>query len=266
MAPGANTQMTCVGMRHKAWEWIVHFPFSCVSFVGSSTAAAHGFEEKWEKDIQFKVGVLKGFKHQSPIEEGSLSHPPAPPLLQVNQNPSHSNPLSTELTMSSPDLQVVPDPQPSDLPPSDVGTVEARTPQPGSGSAEAHRAEGDDEEGDEEEEEGECGFCLFMKGGGCRDAFIEWENCIEEAEKSKEDIVEKCFQATSALKKCMEAHLDYYEPILRAEKAANEEAVRELEKEAAAMDSELQGKSEERVVVLEVPSEQSQGNPGRVSA
>lgn len=166
--------------------------------------------------------------------------------------------------MSSPDPQV-PDPLPSDLPPSDVGTLEAGAPLPGSESAEAHRAEGEDEDGDEEEE-GECGFCLFMKGGGCRDAFIEWERCIEEAEKSKEDIVEKCFQATSALKKCMEAHSEYYEPILRAEKAANEEVVRELEKEAAAKDSELQGKSVERVAVLEVPSEQSQGNPGRVSA
>ncbi|CAA3021118.1 Hypothetical predicted protein [Olea europaea subsp. europaea] len=84
---------------------------------------------------------------------------------------------------------------------------------------------------EEEEEEGECGFCLFMKGGGCKDTFIEWENCVEEGEKNKEDIVEKCFQATAALKKCMEAHSDYYAPILQAEKVAEEEAVKELEKE-----------------------------------
>ncbi|XP_038893081.1 uncharacterized protein LOC120081968 [Benincasa hispida] len=92
---------------------------------------------------------------------------------------------------------------------------------------------GGDEEGEdlEEEEEGECGFCLFMKGGGCKDSFIEWEKCIEEAEKNKEDIVEKCFEVTGALKKCMEAHADYYEPILKAEKMAEEEAIIELEKE-----------------------------------
>ncbi|XP_022878296.1 uncharacterized protein LOC111396187 [Olea europaea var. sylvestris] len=84
---------------------------------------------------------------------------------------------------------------------------------------------------EEEEEEGECGFCLFMKGGGCKDTFIEWENCVEEGEKNKEDIVEKCFHATAALKKCMEAHSDYYAPILLAEKVAEEEAVKELEKE-----------------------------------
>ncbi|WOG96915.1 hypothetical protein DCAR_0416253 [Daucus carota subsp. sativus] len=83
----------------------------------------------------------------------------------------------------------------------------------------------------EEEEEGECGFCLFMKGGGCKDTFVGWEKCIEEAEKNQEDIVEKCFEVTAALKKCMEAHSDYYEPVLRAEKAAEAEAVEQLEKE-----------------------------------
>ena len=87
------------------------------------------------------------------------------------------------------------------------------------------------EDEEEEEEEGECGFCLFMKGGGCKDAFIAWEDCIKQAEEKNEDIVEKCFEVTSALKLCMEAHADYYEPILKAEKAAEQEAVKQLEKE-----------------------------------
>ncbi|CAA2933643.1 uncharacterized protein LOC111398908 [Olea europaea var. sylvestris] len=95
--------------------------------------------------------------------------------------------------------------------------------------------------GEEEEEEGECGFCLFMKGGGCKDTFIEWEKCVEEREKNKEDIVEKCFQATAALKKCMEAHSDYYAPILQAEKVAEEEAVKELEKEKERLNSQGDG-------------------------
>ena len=81
------------------------------------------------------------------------------------------------------------------------------------------------------EESGECGFCLFMKAGGCKESFVGWENCIREAEENNEDVVEKCFEATSALKKCMEAHADYYEPILRAEKKAEEIVVKELEKE-----------------------------------
>nr|GLL34193.1 glutamic acid-rich protein-like [Ipomoea trifida] len=95
-------------------------------------------------------------------------------------------------------------------------------------SQEEIQKEGEEEE---EDEEGECGFCLFMKGGGCRDPFTEWEKCVEEGEKNKEDIVEKCFEVTSALKKCMEAHSDYYAPILQAEKAAEAEALKELEME-----------------------------------
>ncbi|GFZ21481.1 GCK domain-containing protein [Actinidia rufa] len=70
-----------------------------------------------------------------------------------------------------------------------------------------------------------------MKGGECREAFVAWEKCIEEAEKNKEDIVEKCFKVTGALKECMEVHQDYYAPILKAEKAAEAEAVREWERE-----------------------------------
>ncbi|KAK1308478.1 hypothetical protein QJS10_CPA09g01549 [Acorus calamus] len=66
---------------------------------------------------------------------------------------------------------------------------------------------------EEEEEEAECGFCLFMKGGGCKDAFVAWEACVEEAEKNKEDVVEKCYQITGRLKECMEAHFSYYEPV-----------------------------------------------------
>ncbi|EOY01846.1 PREDICTED: uncharacterized protein LOC18610351 [Theobroma cacao] len=96
-----------------------------------------------------------------------------------------------------------------------------------------------------EEEEGECGFCLFMKAGGCKESFVAWETCVDEAEKNGEDVAMKCMEATSALKKCMEAHADYYEPILKAEKAAQEEAIRELEKEKAAKDSEQNLESKE---------------------
>ncbi|CAD6213809.1 unnamed protein product [Miscanthus lutarioriparius] len=73
----------------------------------------------------------------------------------------------------------------------------------------------------EEEEQGECGFCLFMKGGGCKDEFVAWEKCVEEAEAacSSVDVVERCQDVTAALRKCMDAHAGYYEPILRAERA-----------------------------------------------
>ncbi|RAL37624.1 hypothetical protein DM860_000318 [Cuscuta australis] len=96
------------------------------------------------------------------------------------------------------------------------------------GISAAGAAEGEEED---EEEKGECGFCLFMKGGGCRETFIGWEKCVDEGEKNNEDIVEKCFKETYALKKCMEAHEDYYGPLLVAEKEAEAEAIRELEAE-----------------------------------
>lgn len=103
---------------------------------------------------------------------------------------------------------------------------------------------------EKEEEEGECGFCLFMKAGGCRETFTDWEKCVEEGEKNKEDIVEKCFQVTSALKKCMEAHSDYYAPLLEAEEAAVKQLEADNEKEkadqaASAAAEEKLGKSEE---------------------
>ncbi|KAL8224469.1 hypothetical protein R6Q57_019944 [Mikania cordata] len=92
------------------------------------------------------------------------------------------------------------------------------------------------------EEEGECVFCLFMKGGECRETFINWEKCVEEGEKNNEDIVNKCFEATSALKKCMEAHQDYYGVILQAEKDAEQQVSDQLdrEKEHVADDSNKQ--------------------------
>lgn len=110
---------------------------------------------------------------------------------------------------------------------------------------------GGDAEG-EEEEEGECGFCLFMKGGGCKDSFIAWENCVEEAEKKNEDIVTKCMEVTSMLKKCMDEHSDYYQPILAAEKAAEAEVKKELEAEKK--------KEEEKIYEEEVAArKQAQG-------
>ncbi|KAK2416330.1 hypothetical protein QL285_038731 [Trifolium repens] len=70
-----------------------------------------------------------------------------------------------------------------------------------------------DRQEEEEEEEGECGFCLFMKGGSCKDTFIDWENCVKEAEDKKEDLVDKCSQITARLKHCMNSYSNYYAPI-----------------------------------------------------
>ncbi|XP_008652025.1 uncharacterized protein [Zea mays] len=99
----------------------------------------------------------------------------------------------------------------------------------------APAAEGESEE---VEEEGECGFCLFMKAGGCRDTFVAWEECVEAAQKEGADMVERCHEATANLKKCMDAHADYYAPVLMAEEAVNERAEAEAAAAAAAAAAE----------------------------
>ncbi|OVA12217.1 GCK [Macleaya cordata] len=138
------------------------------------------------------------------------------------------------------------------IPPLQRETLENQNPEVSDqANVSSNGEEGDkEEEGEEEEEEGECGFCLFMKGGGCKDSFTAWEKCMEESEKNKEDVVEKCFEVTALLKKCMDAHSDYYEPILRAEKAAEEQVVKEMEKQ-----TELKDKAAEEQVVKEIERE-----------
>uniref|UniRef100_A0A3B6AXT4 GCK domain-containing protein n=1 Tax=Triticum aestivum TaxID=4565 RepID=A0A3B6AXT4_WHEAT len=64
------------------------------------------------------------------------------------------------------------------------------------------------------EEEGECGFCLYMKAGGCKGG----------VRKEGSDMVERCFQVTTDLKKCMDAHADYYAPVLQAEQTVSDQA------------------------------------------
>lgn len=96
--------------------------------------------------------------------------------------------------------------------------------------------EEEQEGGGKEGEEEECGFCLFMKAGPCGKRFSQWEKCVEEAESTGTNIVEKCAPVTHLLKDCMELHPEYYGPVLQAEKAM--EAQSAIEAAAAAADKE----------------------------
>ncbi|XP_050386241.1 uncharacterized protein LOC126802634 [Argentina anserina] len=169
-----------------------------------------------------------------------------------------SNSINREPTDSPPN----PDPM-SDSPSKTQSKEPQSDPTPSSphppAAAEQVETGGGAEE-DDEEEKGECGFCLFMKGGGCKESFEAWENCIEEAEKTNEDIVQKCFEMTSKLKDCMLAHSDYYEPILRAEKAAEEQAIKELDSEKST------DKEEEAVIELNDNVETPPAAEGGVSS
>ncbi|XP_026421352.1 uncharacterized protein LOC113317450 [Papaver somniferum] len=111
------------------------------------------------------------------------------------------------------------------------------------------------EEKEDEEEEAECGFCLYMKGGGCKDSFIAWEKCMEEAEEKKEDVVEKCYQVTLSLKNCMEAHPDYYAPILKAEKAAEQQVTKGMEELNKEKESKERGGGDTEVKEIEIEIE-----------
>ncbi|EOA23010.1 hypothetical protein CARUB_v10003759mg [Capsella rubella] len=56
----------------------------------------------------------------------------------------------------------------------------------------------------------------FMKGGPCKEEFSLFQDCVHEAEKKRE-LTGPCYPI---LEKCMEAHSDYYQPILESDKAA----------------------------------------------
>jgi len=107
----------------------------------------------------------------------------------------------------------------------------------------------------EVEEQGECGFCLFMKAGGCKDAFVAWEECVEAAQKEGADMVERCYEVTANLKTCMEAHADYYAPLLQAEQAINERA------EAAAAAAEGEPASDGEKKGEAVPQQDAPASP-----
>ena len=93
-----------------------------------------------------------------------------------------------------------------------------------------------DEEEDEDEEE--CGFCKYMKGGSCKDAFVAWEACVDEAKEKEEDFVERCFETTSALRDCMLKDPEYYGPMVGENEGSDgEEGDGEKEKEEEAAEA-----------------------------
>ena len=63
---------------------------------------------------------------------------------------------------------------------------------------------------EEEEEEETCGFCAYMKGGSCKQEFMCWEKCVDDAKANEEDFVAKCVEETTALRECMMKDPGYY--------------------------------------------------------
>ncbi|VFQ60127.1 unnamed protein product [Cuscuta campestris] len=162
--------------------------------------------------------VISSIVSENPKSSSASSSNPTTPIPKSPETDQSSVPKSPETDQSS-----VPK-----SPETDQSSV------PKSPETDQSTEPGKQEE-EEEEEEGECGFCVFMKGGDCKDAFTNWQDCIKEVETENTDIVKKCFDETSSLMKCIKEHPDYYGPILRAEKELEKDAKdsQRMEKEMA---------------------------------
>ncbi|CAL9215422.1 unnamed protein product [Arabidopsis halleri] len=68
-------------------------------------------------------------------------------------------------------------------------------------------------------------FCEFMKGGDCKESFKTLEDCVKESGS-----VLKCTKHLPMLIKCVDAHSDYYKPII----ALGESTVKQLAKDVEA--------------------------------
>lgn len=96
------------------------------------------------------------------------------------------------------------------------GAVDARE------GAEAGREDARDAGEDAGDGEEACGFCKYMKGGSCREAFVAWEACVDAAKERGEDFVDACFETTSALRDCMLLDPEYYGPMTGGEENEGE--------------------------------------------
>ncbi|XP_010480468.1 PREDICTED: uncharacterized protein LOC104759211 [Camelina sativa] len=104
----------------------------------------------------------------------------------------------------------------------------------------------DHQQNDEEEEEEEERVLAFLKGGACKDSFMAWLDCSEEAERNKQDFITKCARVSATLSKCLDDHSDYYHPVLTLAKTAEEHMEKELEafslpEASLHMEKELEG-------------------------
>lgn len=61
------------------------------------------------------------------------------------------------------------------------------------------QGDGDQKQEEEDGEEEECAFCAFMKGGGCKAAFLAWEACVEKHKDNEDGFALQCTAATTVL-------------------------------------------------------------------
>ncbi|KAJ4915952.1 hypothetical protein Rs2_01502 [Raphanus sativus] len=74
-------------------------------------------------------------------------------------------------------------------------------------------------------------FSDFMKEGGCKESFSALIDCCQDTRS-----LPKCKEHLPILKKCMDARISYYEPILALAKATEEKAIAFAKEEKRKMD------------------------------
>lgn len=91
-------------------------------------------------------------------------------------------------------------------------------------------------ETEEEEESGECGFCTFIKGGECKEAWIALEKCVAEEEAAEEESdASKCREVRIKFRTCLFENPDYYEPLISGEAKIIATMLTELQVEKEAL-------------------------------
>ncbi|GIL44883.1 hypothetical protein Vafri_2344, partial [Volvox africanus] len=93
--------------------------------------------------------------------------------------------------------------------------------------------------GVDDEDEEECGWCRWMKAGGCKAEFQVWLDCVDAVKAAGRDDVESCSSIMGPLWECMERNKAYYAPQLNslAERRKGEGA----EQTDLEVDDEIQG-------------------------
>ncbi|KAF2588682.1 hypothetical protein F2Q70_00040237 [Brassica cretica] len=72
-------------------------------------------------------------------------------------------------------------------------------------------------------------YLAFMEKGGCIEPLLDYVDCKGEAEKKNEDAFTKCKKAKERLNKCVGAHREYHQPILKIMIPAVELVVNKIE-------------------------------------
>lgn len=73
------------------------------------------------------------------------------------------------------------------------------------------------QEVEDDEDDESCGFCIFMKAGGCKQEFKDWSKCVDDERKDGKDFTEECKDKTESLQNCMLSNKAYYAPVLEDE-------------------------------------------------